>query len=262
MAAYGAAQLYCGHAQRYNLMKTEQNLDVEEFQVGDSWQTSVNADLERSRRTAWIIALVASAIALLLTIAITVMMPLKTVEPYTLMVDRHTGHVEALAPLDEAMVSPDTALTRSFLAQYVIARESFDRGSLQRDYRNAMLWSAGEERQRYSALMTGSNTASPLAQLPLGTSISAEISSISPLTGDSSLVRFTTIRTERGGRSMPPEHWAAVINYGFSGAQMSVEDRLINPLGFQVTRYRRDRETLTASAPAQIPSASSRELAE
>ena len=41
------------------------------------------------------------------------LMPLKTVEPYTLMVDRTTGYVQALKPLDPAKISPDAALTQS-----------------------------------------------------------------------------------------------------------------------------------------------------
>ena len=250
-------QLHRGDAQGQDSMNTQDNTDI-----ADSWGESVTADLERSRRIAWIVAAVAGAIALLLAIAVVVMLPLKTVEPYTLMVDRHTGHVEALAPLDEAMVSPDTALTRSLLAQYVIARESFDRASVQRDYRKAMLWSAGDERRRYGALMNSTNPASPFSQLPPGTSVSTEIASISPLDRSSSLVRFVTTRTDRSGRAQVPEHWAAVISYGFSGAQMSEEDRLLNPLGFQVTRYRRDRETLSASATGRTISASATEVAQ
>ena len=64
-------------------------------------------------------------------LALILLMPLKTVEPYTLLVDRNTGFVQALKPLDPAEVAPDTALTQSFLVQYVIARESFDIDTLQ-----------------------------------------------------------------------------------------------------------------------------------
>jgi type IV secretion system protein VirB8 len=41
-----------------------------------------------------------------------------------------------------------------------------------------------------------------------------------------------------------------VVTYGFSGAPLSAEDRLINPLGFQVSHYRRDAE---GAAPAMAP---------
>ena len=36
--------------------------------------------------------------------------------------------------------------------------------------------------------------------------------------------------------------WAAQIRYRYSGEPMSLEDRLANPLGFQVIEYRRDQE--------------------
>ncbi len=51
------------------------------------------------------------------------------------MVDRQTGFVQALKPLDTQLVSGDKALTQSFLVQYVIAREGYDRSTLQADYR-------------------------------------------------------------------------------------------------------------------------------
>ena len=219
----------------------------------DSWTRSVTADIERSRKVAWIVAGVASAIALLAMIALVLLMPLKTTVPYTLMVDRQTGNVQALDPLDEARVAPDTALTRSFLAQYVIARESFDPGAVQYDYRRTALWSAGEARRRYIESMNASDPRSPFAQLPPGATVETDITSVSSLGRGSALVRFATIRTDRGGTAFEPQHWAAVVNYGYSTARMSEADRLLNPLGFQVTRYRRDQETLqqqTGPAPA------------
>ena len=40
-----------------------------------------------------------------------------------------------------------------------------------------------------------------------------------------------------------------MINYRFSTAPMRSEDRFINPLGFQVYRYRRDQEAVSAAPP-------------
>ena len=50
----------------------------------------------------------AATVAVLLAIALIVLMPLKTVEPYTLLVDRQTGFVQALEPLDPERISPAT----------------------------------------------------------------------------------------------------------------------------------------------------------
>jgi type IV secretion system protein VirB8 len=236
-------------------MNAHHTIEGETVEIADSWGTSVTENLERSRRTAWIVAAAASAIALLLAIALIVLLPLKTVVPYTLLVDRQTGYVEELAPLDEAVVSADTALTRSFLAQYVIARESYDAANLQRDYRKVALWSEGDARQRYLAAMNGSNPSSPVAQLANGSTLRTEIKSVSSLSSDSALVRFVTQRSDRGGQAQAPEHWAAIIKYRFSGAGMSADDRLLNPLGFQVTRYRRDQEALPETNAPQLSQA-------
>jgi len=38
--------------------------------------------------------------------------------------------------------------------------------------------------------------------------------------------------------------WISTVRYRYVDAPMSLEDRLINPLGFQVVSYRRDAETI------------------
>lgn len=234
-------------------MSAQNNVDLAEIEIAESWSRSVTEDLERSRRTAWIIACISAAVAVLLAIALVILLPLKTVEPYTLLVDRQTGHVEALAPLDDQMLTPDSALTRSFLVQYVIARESFDADSFDRDYQKTALWTVGQARQRYLATMQADNPASPLSYMPRGGTVRTEIKSVSSLAADRSLVRFQTVRTDPGGRAQAPQDWQAVISYGYSEAPMSEADRLLNPLGFQVTRYRRDAETLPEPTAAPAP---------
>jgi len=220
----------------------DQRLD--QLPIADGWARSVTKDLERSRNRAWFVAIVASLIALLLAVALLFLVPLKTVEPYTLLVDRQTGHVQALAPLDAQLVTPDSALTRSMLVQYVIARESFSQTRLQEDYRRVSLMSDGAERQRYQRLMQAGNPQSPLSYLPTSGVIRTEIKSISSLNENRAMVRFVTARDHAGGASQQAEHWAAVIDFQFTSAAMSEADRHVNPLGFQVTRYRRDAETL------------------
>lgn len=225
-------------------MTAQPDIDPLDLPVAESWATSVTDDLERSNRRAWIVAIIAALVALAEAIALVFLIPLKTVEPYTLLVDRQTGNVEALAPLNAQVVAPDAALTRSFLVQYVIARESFSADALQNDYRKVSLWSGGTERRQYQAGMNAENPGSPLAYLPRGGVIRTEVKSVSPLGEGRSLVRFITTRQDRGAAASPAQHWAAIIAYEFTNAEMSEADRLINPLGFQVTSYRRDAETL------------------
>lgn len=209
-----------------------------------SWAHDRDEALRRSRRIAWIVAAVAVAIAFFVAMALLLVTPLKTVVPYTLMVDRQTGYVQLLKPLDPESVSADTALTQSFLVQYVIAREGFDINSLRSDYRKVALWSAGGARSGYLASVQASNPTSYLATLPRSSMIEAHVKSVTPMEDNVAMVRFDTIRRDAGGRVSQAYPWVSVIRYRYAGEPMTIEDRFINPLGFQVITYRRSQEAL------------------
>lgn len=224
------------------------------FAEGDSWAHDRGDMLRRSRKVAWIVAGAACFVAVCEAIALVALTPLKTVEPYTLMVDRQTGFVQALRPVDAQLTTSDAALTQSFLVQYVIAREGFAYQTVQSDYRKVALWSGGQARADYLTSMQASNPASPLARLPRSSVIDVEVKSVSPLGRGSSLVRFDTTRQDAGGSARALGSWVAVVRYTYSGDAMSVADRMINPLGFRVTGYRRNPEVLPAPSSA-IPAA-------
>jgi len=232
--------------------KSREALDAYYREAG-SWAEDQQTALRASRRTAWIVASVAVAVAAMLALALMLLTPLKTVEPYTLLVDRQTGFVQALKPLDAQQVSGNTALTQSFLVQYVIARESFDISAVQANYRKVSLWSQGDARTAYIASVQAANPDSPLARLPRTTVIETRVKSVSPLGQNAALVRFDTIRRDAGGRTETPRAWVAVIRYRYSGEPMSLEDRFVNPLGFEVTRYQRNAEAAPPPEPTPVP---------
>lgn len=207
-----------------------------------SWNRDRVLAMRRSQRGAWWIAVAAVAIALLEGVALILLTPLKTVEPYTLMVDRTTGYVQALKPLDAAKIAPDTALTQSFLTQYVIAREGFDAATLSASYRKAALFSTGRARSAYLQTMQASNPQSPLNLYPRSSIVDVRVKSVSPVGNNVAMVRFDTTRTDLNGATQPLASWVAVVRYRYSEAPMSLDDRLVNPLGFQVTGYRKDPE--------------------
>jgi type IV secretion system protein VirB8 len=225
------------------------------YREAETWADDRQRARDRSVRLAWIVAGIAGVIALVEAFALVALIPLKREVPYTLLVDRETGFVQALRSLETETITADAALTRSFLVQYVIARESFDADSLQDAYRKVGLWSAGEARERYIASMSAGNSASPLASLPRRARVDVEVRSVSSLSANTALVRFSTVRTDPGGGPQPAQHWAAVITYRYSNADMTAADRLTNPLGFQVTRYRKDAETLPEVATQGLPEA-------
>lgn len=223
------------------------------YEAAGSWAKDRHDALRMSRRTAWIVASVAVTVALFEATALVMLMPLKTVEPYTLMVDRNTGYVQALKPIDAQKIAPDAALTQSFLAQYVIARESFDADALQANYRKVALWSVDPARADYVSSVQASNPGSPLARYPRSTIVETHVKSVSPLGGNAALVRFETQRRDAGGQALPARSWVAVIRYRFSTEPLQLADRFVNPLGFQVVRYRRDQEQAPPVVEVPLP---------
>jgi type IV secretion system protein VirB8 len=230
------------------------NQQAEYFDKAESWATDTQIVSLRSRRIGWTLAAVATGIAALEALALAMLAPLKTVQPITLLVDRQTGFVQAIDPDTPRRVSADDLLTQSFLAQYVTAREGFDRATLPVDYRKVALLSAGTARQSYLAEMPATNPASPFRRLPSGSVVAARIKSVSRLDPGTALVRFDTQQQSPGGGALLPQAWIATVRYAYSNAPMSLEDRLVNPLGFKVLSYRRNAE---APPPAQplVPAA-------
>ena len=237
------------------MTKAPEEPRAEYYREAATWANDRQGALVASRRVAWMVAAGFGVVAVLEAVAIAALFPLKTVVPYTLLVDRHTGFVEALQPLDAAKITPDAALTQSFLVQYVIAREGFSIGELQSDYHKVSLWSAGEAQAKYVAHMQGSSPDSPLTLYPRSSTVNVRVRSVSALNADTSMVRFETQREDADGQRQPAQGWVAVIHYRFSTAAMSREDRFLNPLGFQVVDYRLNAETAPSppamSAPAE-----------
>src|SRR3954462_4010329 len=110
-------------------------------------------------------------------------------------------------------------------------------------YRKVALWSAEQARSDYLNAVQLSSPQSPLVLYPRTTVIETRVKSVSPVGRNAALVRFDTVRRDAGGQVQPPRSWVALIRYRYSGEPMKLEDRFVNPLGFQVLRYRRDAET-------------------
>ncbi|WP_419816727.1 virB8 family protein [Glacieibacterium sp.] len=221
-----------------------------------TWSDDVNGSLRASRRLAWIVAGLAVFVAVLEALALVLLTPLKTVVPYTITVDRQTGNAQLARGIVLGPRSQNDALVQSALAQYVIARETLDATDLAANYRKVGLWSASTARSDYLRSMDRKNPASVLNGATAATEISTTIKQVTLMSPTSALVRFATDRREGDG-PVTRMDWAAVLQFAFTGGPLSMEDRLVNPLGFQVTHYRRDAEALAPRVivPTAVPTA-------
>lgn len=218
------------------------------YEQGQTWAADIHGALRTSRRVAWIVAGVAVGVAALEAVALAALAPLKTVVPYTITVDRQTGYIETAQGLQPGGLSQNTAVDQAFLAQYVMAREGYDVTDLQANYRKVAAWTVGGERDRYTRFMAKANAASPVNLNGANTVVRVTIKSVSLLSKTSALVRFDADRADAGALAATRLPYTAVIGFRYSGAPMRNQDRFLNPLGFQVTAYRRDAESIGGGA--------------
>ena len=215
------------------------------YAAAQSWADERVVAERRMRRVAWIVAGAAGALALLLALIVAMLFPLKTVQPYVVTVDRQTGAVEVATTLKGGKLTENEAVIQAQLANYVRIRETFDASDLAANYRRVQLLSAPDVRSSYIAQMAAGNPASPLRSLSPGDTVAIRVKSVSLLSGSSALVRYDAERSIAGGRAVSSSGYASAISFGFSNKPLRLEDRFENPLGFQVTRYRRDSEGMT-----------------
>ncbi len=217
----------------------------EYFTAARTWADGQVQTSAREVRIAWRVAAGAAAIALLLALALVFLVPLKSVQPYVLTVDRQTGAVEAAMTVQDGRLSQNEAVIQAQLAGYVIARESFDATDLPQQYRRVQIMSAPPVARAYVGQMAASNPGSPLQTLNRGDTVSINVRSVSLISDGAGIVRFTAARTPVGSATGQPANYVAAISFGFNGRPLRPADRYDNPLGFQVTRYRRDAEGYT-----------------
>ena len=216
-------------------MSDNHNSREDYYAAARSWSDGQAQSSARETRIAWRVAAGAGVIALLLV-------PLKSVQPYVLTVDRQTGAVEPAMTLSDGRLTQNEAVIQAQLAGYVVARETFDATDLAQQYRRVQVMSSRPVATAYVTEMAATNPQSPLNTLGRGDTMSIHVRSVSLIGDGAGLVRFTVSRRAIGAASGQDTNYVAAISFGFNGRPLQPGDRFDNPLGFQVTRYRRDAE--------------------
>ena len=221
------------------------------FAAAGSWAGDTVASLQASQKLAWRVALAAGALAFLLAIAIVVMMPLNRTLPYLVTVDRETGYVQATQTANIANTTARDAATRSAITLYVLARETFDLADYRAAYERTMRWSSGRAEAEYRSDWDRANPNSVHNRYRESTRVKVTVKNVSILSPTSAVVRFETEQTEGAQTAGSRRPWVATLTYNFQPRPLPGADQYLNPLGFQVSDYRRDAETTDSfSTPA------------
>lgn len=213
------------------------------YQQGETWEKQIYRMAVTRMRLAWAVAGLFGVIAGLLAAALFFLIPLQKYEPYIVTVDKSTGYLEIARALRPGDLKDDEAITQANVVRYVIARETYDYNGLGRDYTLTLLLSTGQAAADYEALYSDANPDAPQKKLGQGSRINVQIKSVSLLNERTAQVEFTTVRKD--DQQETRADWVSIVRFRYSGAPMRNEWRFDNPLGFQVTEYRRDQRTVT-----------------
>lgn len=224
----------------------EQHPDLAAYYAGGkTWEETVAQRNRRSRGLAWTVATVTSLIALGSIGALLLALPLKSYEPYMVEVDRNSGFLEVKRALQPGQLSENEAVTMSNIVRYIRARETYDPRGLKDDFNLAQILSTGAASNDLVSLYTANNKDNPVAKFGSRGSVSVNIKAISFPNNKTALVRFSTL--EQTGTRTTERAWQALVRFRYTSTPVSNELRFENPLGFQVTEYRRDQETVRAT---------------
>ncbi|WP_287304669.1 type IV secretion system protein, partial [Mesorhizobium sp.] len=105
----------------------------------------------------------------------------------------------------------------------------------------AQLYSTGAAADDLVREFTPSNPNSRDKRYGMDTAIAVTVKSVSFLNRTTATVRLST--EEKRQNTTRREHWVAVIKFRYTSTPLKNEYRFDNPLGFQVTEYRRDQES-------------------
>lgn len=234
----------------------EKTTEKDYFQEARSWDEDKTDRIHRSEKRAWRIVATVSVVAVLEAVGLASMAPLKTVEPFVIRVDNNTGVVDVVSTLTDTAGEVDEeaqdALDRYWLSQYIRHREGYQFATREYDRNLVGLLSSSSVQQSYAKYTDPrENPQAPVSVYGRNAEVITNVKGVSTIntekidgvTRTTALVRYTK-QVKRSGDRSPITHWAATVTYVYLNSPMSVEERELNPLGFQVINYRNNQESI------------------
>jgi type IV secretion system protein VirB8 len=226
-------------------------VDPRYYAEGATWEEDIAQRRRHSLSLAWIVAGVMSLVALLALAILALLAPLKTYEPYMVVVDKTTGFVEVKRPMAEGPLSQDEAVTMFNVVRYIKARETYDPRALKDNFDLAQLLSSGDAARDLTDLYSPTNPNNPVKVYGTNTEVSVNIKSVTFPNNHTALVRFST--DEKSATNIMTSHWVSLVRFHYTSTPMRNEWRFDNPLGFQALEYRRDQETAPSPGTVGAP---------
>lgn len=238
------------------------------FKEAASWDADRVAQRDRVLRivawaaaAGWLCALMGVAAVMFLT-------PLKHVEPFVIRVDNSTGLVDVV-PIYAGTSDLPEHLTRHLLTLYITTCERFNHATAESDYEQCGAFNTPERNQIWAAAWARTNPASPLNLYKDGTTVRAQVRSISFLkrangVGDLAQVRYMKVKRAGGSGADQVSYWVATVQYAYAErpkdskkrewSERELRQRHWNPFNFKIIDFRPEPEVLAEDVPTSSPS--------
>ena len=191
------------------------------------------------------IALVSLTLALVSGLVILMLIPSKTVMPFLIQVDEKTGYTTFVDPKSKDNLTADEALRKYFVVKFVQAREGYDSVDIDQNS-NVMRLLADQPiyRKYWADIINPSNKQSLYNTMGTQRLRQVEIKSVQFIDANRAQVRMKlTEITKASNSSEKPQHYVAYVKFSFQNIDLTLEDMLVNPLGFRVLEYRIDEDS-------------------
>ena len=210
-----------------------------------TFEDEVFFSLRRQRSVAWTVATLSLGVALASVGAMVAMLPLKEIRPYVVMVDRTTGESEQVVSTRPTSLSDQEAVLEAELVRYVTNRETYDPSDNSERIPLVNAMSVGQAQESLRAVWNSGSENYPPERYGRDVRITVRIRSISVLGDNTAQVRFVR-RLERPGQNPVQRDFVATVGFEFRPrTERNLDQVWSNPLGFTVTSYRVDAETLS-----------------
>lgn len=200
----------------------------------------------REKKMAWRMAATGFVLAAMVITALIILLPLKTTEIELWSVDRQTGRYEYMTRIKEKDISTEEALAHALSAHYVRLREGYNYFSLQRDYDEVQLFNSDSVNKDYLDGFNDNQAPDIIFNKAENVVYIEIISNVhSTATAPDHLAALRIKRTIRriSDNSVKTDVWNIRLTYRYlPRKQLTDSQREVNPLGFIVTSYQRDKE--------------------
>lgn len=231
--------------------KLEESQMIRGYTFGAKWFTeNVAADLRKKARNSRRLSVFFGVLAFTAILAVMMLTPLKTVEPYVIRVDKNSGFIDIVKPAGKDSDSPEVAEDKHFIMTYVLAHESYNWASHPSNYYFVKTTSSDAVFTPYRNFQLSSKGFAEI----LGTTqdVKTEINSIVPLprSNDGKMakenkartyqVRYSQTRILADGRPIldtDPINWITTVSINNDNPASTELDQWLNPKGYEVVGW-------------------------